>query len=199
MSVVKRDHNPEDDVRAAAPMTEAALEQLIDRHADLVLRLAYTYVGNRADAEDLVQTVFLKAFAGAPSFSDAEHEKAWLIRVTANASKDALRARKRRAVPVALDERVSDTGVASLSEAGAVAFPATHDSAASSYEAPGPVTEAVLTLPPAYREVVFLYYYEEYSTREIAALTDSSEVAVRARLSRARKKMRAALEGVCHG
>lgn len=191
MSVVKRDHNPGGDVCTAAPMTEAALEQLMDRYADLVLRLAYTYLGNRADAEDLVQTVFLKAFASAPSFNDSDHEKAWLIRVTANASKDALRARKRRAVPVALDERASDAGAASLSGAPS--------STASSCEAPGPVTEAVLALPPAYREVVYLYYYEEYSTREIAALTDSSEVAVRARLSRARKKMRAALEGVCHG
>lgn len=172
-------------------MTETALEQLIGRHADMVYRLAYTYVGNRADAEDLVQTVFLKAFANDPSFTDAEHEKAWLIRVTANAGKDALRARKRRAVPVALDERAADAGAAALPE---VSGPVT-----SAYEAPGPVTEAVLALPPAYREVVFLYYYEDYSTREIAALTDSSEVAVRARLSRARKKMRAALEGVCHG
>lgn len=178
---MNRDHSPEDGVRAAgAPMTEAALEQLIGRHADMVYRLAYTYVGNRADAEDLVQMVFLKAFANAPSLTDAEHEKAWLIRVTANAGKDALRARKRREVPLALDERTADP-------------------CAPSPEAPGPVTEAVLALPPAYREVVFLYYYEDYSTREIAALTDSSEVAVRARLSRARKKMRAALEGVCHG
>lgn len=190
--MVKRDHDPEDGVRTATAMTEAALERLIVRYADLVFRLAYTYVGNRVDAEDVVQAVFLKAFTSAPPFNDAQHEKAWLIRVTANAGKDALRARKRRAVPVALDERAPDARAASLSE---VPGPVT-----SSYEAPGPVTEAVLALPPAYREVVFLYYYyEEYSTREIAALTDSSEVAVRARLSRARKKMRVALEGVCHG
>lgn len=168
------------------PLSASEVERLVDQYADLVLRLAFTYLGQRADAEDMVQTVFLKAMTAAPQFRDEGHEKAWFIRVTANACKDALRARSRRAVPVEYADEVPDREPDGSESAigGLDAFPG---------EA-SPVTAAVLELAPEYREVIFLYYYEGYSTREIADLLSCSDDVVRTRLSRARKKIRQRLE-----
>ena len=105
-------------------------------------------------------------------FDSPEHEKAWIIRATANACKDALRASHRRCV-----------GLEAVAEAIA---PEPPDST---------VLEAVMALPEKYREAVYLYYYEGYSVREIASMLGQSEAAVSAHLSRGRKSLRGTLGG----
>ena len=135
----------------------------------MLLRIAMTRLSSPADAEDVVQEVFLKLLTTRPHFRDLEHEKAWLIRVTVNGCRSRLRSpwRKRRT---------------ELSEG---------------LPAPEPeekvVLEAVLALPPRDRAAVHLYYYEGYSTPEISAMTGQSEGTVRSRLSRARQKLKALL------
>ena len=155
---------------------EDEARRLVETYADLILRLSYTYLKSTHDAEDLCQTVLLKLLQREAPFDSLAHEKAWVIRTTANACKDALRSSFRR-TSVGLD-------------------------AAANAEAPlppeSPVLDEVMALPQNYREAIYLHYYEGYSVREIAALTGRSEDAVAAHLSRGRGKLRIMLEGACN-
>lgn len=153
-------------------------KRLVNTYADLILRLSYTYLKSTHDAEDICQTVLMKLLDPGRSFESAEHERAWIIRATANACKDALRAAFRRA-NVALDK------------AG--------DAAAAKPPEDGEVLDLVMALPQKYREAIYLYYYEGYSVNEVAELTGRSEAAVAAHLSRGRGKLRGMLEGAYCG
>ena len=147
-------------------------QRLVDTYSDLILRLSFTYLKSTHDAQDICQTVFLKLLTLRPAFESPAHEKAWIIRTAVNACKDELRAFRRRSV--GLDEL-----------AGAAAPPAPDS----------PVLDAVAALPEKYREVIYLYYYEGYSIRELGGLLGRSEAAVTKCLSRGRQKLRAELGG----
>lgn len=144
--------------------TEA--ERIVSTYADTLLRLCFTYLGSVQDAEDIVQTVYLKLLVSGPEFQSPEHEKAWLIRTAVNACKDELRAFRRRAVPLDV-----------IPEKTAPEIPAS------------PVLDSVMALPDKYRGVIYLFYYEGYSIREIAGLLGRNETAVAAQLSRGRRKL----------
>ena len=152
---------------------KAEAERLVYTYSDLILRLSYTYLKSTHDAEDICQTVFLKLLTSGQTFDSPAHEKAWIIRTTANACKDALRSTFRRRT-VALEAAVS------------TAAPEAPDNA---------VLDAVMELPENYREAVYLHYFEGYSVREIAGLLGRSEAAVTAHLSRGRHKLRTTLGG----
>ena len=118
----------------------------MERYADTVWRLCLIHLKNRADAEDVFQTVFLKYVLSTAAFESDEHEKAWFIRVTVNACRDLLRSFFRsRTVP--LDELA--------------------DLPANVPEDHREVLDAVLALPAKYRDVVYLHYYEGYTAPEI--------------------------------
>lgn len=152
---------------------KAEAERLVYTYSDLILRLSYTYLKSTHDAEDICQTVFLKLLTSGQTFASPAHEKAWIIRTTANACKDALRSTFRRRT-------------VALEAAASTAAPEAPDSA---------VLEAVMELPENYREAVYLHYFEGYSVREIAGLLGRSEAAVTAHLSRGRHKLRTTLGG----
>ena len=154
------------------PIDRTEAERLVQTYSDMILRLSYTYLKSTQDAEDICQTVFLKLLTGGQTFDSPAHEKAWIIRATANACKDSLRAAHRRNV--------------GLEAAAETAAPEAPDST---------VLEAVMALPKKYREAVYLYYYEGYSVREIASMLGQSEAAVSAHLSRGRKSLRGTLGG----
>ena len=147
------------------------MERLVAVYGPSIYRLAYARTGQRADAEDGMQEVFVKLLRAKPAFRDEEHRKAWLLRVTANCAADFHRAaRRRQAEP--LSEQV----------------PAPE-------EPEGDVLAAVCALPPKYRSAVHLFYYEELSVAEIAGILGLSRGAVKTRLSRARAMLRERLEG----
>ena len=147
----------------------------VQRYAQMILRLCFTYSLGRADAEDVCQNVFLKLLQCDRRFADEGETRAFIIRMTINECKDALKSGwRRRTVP--LDE---------LIEREAPGLPA-QDSG---------VLAAGQRLPLKYREAVYLYYYEGYNTEEIAALAGVKPAAVRQRLARAREKLRKELEG----
>ena len=152
---------------------EVEAERLVGAYADLILRLSYTYLKSTHDAEDICQTVLLKLMGAPARFEGPEHERAWVIRTTANACKDVLRSGHRRRT---------------------VGLEAAPDAAAPE-EPESEVVDAVMALPEKYREAVYLYYYEGYSVREVAALLGRSEAAVSAHLSRGRKSLRQTLGG----
>ena len=147
----------------------------VQRYAQMILRLCFTYSLGRADAEDICQNVFLKLLQCDRRFADEGETRAFIIRMTINECKDALKSGwRRRTVP--LDE---------LIEREAPGLPAQSSG----------VLAAVQRLPLKYREAVYLYYYEGYNTEEIAALAGVKPAAVRQRLARAREKLRKELEG----
>lgn len=155
----------------------ADIAAAIDAHGDAVLRFALCRMRNRADAEDVFQTVFLRLFQHAPTFENDTHARAWLLRVTANCCNDLYRdTLRRRQVPI--DE-------ASQFE-GASGFPNKQTETLQS---------AIAELPEAYRTALHLHYVEGYKTHEIAAITGEKPGTVRAHLHRARKALKAALEG----
>ena len=140
---------------------------LAEQYAGLLYRLAYARTGSRADAEDVMQEVFVRLLRARPEFRDEEHAKAWLLRVGARCAADVLRAPWRRR------EGPLDDGLPAPEPPGE-----------------GGVVEAVLALPTQYRMAVHLYYYEELSVAEIAAVLGKSEGAVKSRLFRARALLR---------
>ena len=141
-----------------------------ENYTDTVYRVAVHNTRDARDAEDVTQEVFEKLLTCRKPFRDEEHLKAWLIRVTVNGCKSRLRAPWRRRTAPLLET-----------------YPA-----ATREE--GETLEAVLALPPRERAAVHLFYYEGYRTAEIAAMTGEAEGTVRARLSRARKKLKHLLE-----
>ncbi len=196
--------------RESPPCTaRQTVERLVGAYADLVLRLSYARLGSVHDAQDICQTVFLKLLqlkdTGKANFADAEHEKAWVIRVTINACTDLLRSGWRtKVVPLESTQRPGgETGRAAEqpynsddAEAPDNPAPADEQTQPSGDPAQGSrVLEAVNELPAALRTSIYLRYYEGYSTDEIAQLTGDTPDTVRKHLSRGRAKLRDALEG----
>ena len=144
--------------------------ELARAYAPAIYRLAYARTGSRADAEDIMQEVFVRLLRAGPDFADRAHARAWLLRVAANCANDWFRAPwRRREGPLT-------------------------DSLPAPEHEDGGVVEAVLALPAKYRTAVHLYYYEELSVAEIAKITGKSESAVKSRLFRARAMLRERLE-----
>ena len=157
---------------------EQEVNRVIEQYGDMVLRLCMVYLKNHSDAEDIFQTVFLKYAISSRGFDSAEYEKAWLIRVTANACKDHLKSFFRnRTVP--LENILEDVQEIDREQ----------------YE----VLEAVLTLPQQYREVIYLHYYEGYTAAEIGGILKKNPNTVYTHLSRAKELLRNSLGGALHG
>lgn len=167
-------------------MNKEEYENAVNRRLDMVVRLAYTYLKNFAEAEDAAQEVFLRLFKEDISFDSAEAEKAWLIRVTANYCIN----RRRLAWFSRRDHRDIADYVSNdiIGNVGSDEF--AHVEMSGSEQA---VLEAVMSLPLKYRTAIHLYYYEEYSVKEISQLTGVKESTVRTRLQRGRERLRAAL------
>lgn len=149
----------------------------IDRYADMVYRLALAQMKNTTDADDLFQEVFVRLVSHIQDLESWEHVKAWLIRVTVNCAKKHF-------------GRYWNKNVDLVEDPGRIA------AGGSGYELPetDPVWEAVLRLPPRYRLAVHLYYYEQQTAAQIAALTQQKESTVRSQLYRAREMLRKMLE-----
>ncbi len=143
-----------------------------EKYKDTVFRVALNYLGSMDDADDMVQEVLLKLYVSGKRFNGEDHIKRWLIRVTLNLCNNAVRSRKRQ----------SETPVEELTVA--IPFKEEEDIALFS---------AVMALPERYRTPLYLFYYEEYSAREIGELLHLRETAVTTRLSRARSMLKAAL------
>ena len=150
--------------------TEEYITRVVEQYSPMLLRLALTRVNCTADAEDVVQEVFLKLLTAQPRFRDGEHERAWLIRATLNRAIDLRRAASAREL--------------SLEEAAGAAAPE-----------PPQLLSAVQALPEKYSTVIHLYYYEGYNIWEIAKLLGLPAPTVGTRLSRGRAKLKELLKG----
>lgn len=150
------------------------LNRVMEAYADMVRRICFVHLKNRHDTEDIFQNVYLKYLVHEKVFESVEHEKAWFARVTINACTDHLRYLSRRKwVPLEV-----------IKEEGKVIEGASAE-----------VLETVLQLPEKYRNVIYLYYYEEYSAVEIAEILGRKENTVYSWLMRAKKLLREKLGG----
>ena len=147
-------------------------ERLANTYADAILRLSYTYLKNTHDAQDICQTVFVKLLMEPREFKSPEHERAYILRMAANACKDLLKS------PWRQRSQSLDVGLE-------VPAPQAGD---------GSVLEAVNQLPPHHRAVIYLFYYEGYSTRDIARMLGRKESTVRSDLRRGREKLKKLLK-----
>lgn len=153
--------------------SEQEVNRAVEQYADTVRRICLVHLKNYADTEDIFQTVFVKYLLHTAPFASPEHERAWIIRVTINACKDLLRSVfHRRTVPL---EEVAELP----------APPEEHRA----------VLQAVQALPGAYRDVVYLHYYEGYTAPEIAGILGKNVNTIYTRLTRARGLLRQALGG----
>ena len=153
-------------------MDKQVYMEAVNRNSHRVFLLALSFTRQRQDAEDVMQTVFLKLWKHPVEFTDETHMDKWLTRVTVNESRSLLRARARD--PISIEE---------LETLGAVA------------EQPEEreLIAAVMQLPEPLRAVIHLHYYEDLPIIEIADLLKISQAAVKMRLVRGRNLLKSAL------
>ncbi len=150
--------------------TNDSIERLVETYSGMLLRLASTRLRNTMDAEDAVQEVFLYLIEHGVTFKNAEHEKAWLIRATLHRVSDLRRRASEKEIPY---EDLSDRGTAPPEAS---------------------LLEELRSLPETYAAVLYLFYYEGYSIREIAGLLKISQAAVGTRLHRGRTLLKRILK-----
>ncbi|MBP3700665.1 MAG: sigma-70 family RNA polymerase sigma factor [Lachnospiraceae bacterium] len=158
--------------------SEEEVNQAIERYADMVRRICLVHVKNDADTEDIFQNVFLKYALSSVCFENAEHEKAWMIRVTINACKDWLKSFFRTHT-VSLDQ----------------VWERPESLEPEHWE----VWEAVASLPEKYRDVIYLHYYEGYTAPQIAQILGRNVNTVYTLMTRARKILKETLGGDVDG
>ena len=148
------------------------IARIVEAYSSMLLRLALNRTQSIPEAEDIVQTVYLRLLRANPVFRSTSHEKAWLLRTTINLCKDYRKSASRRTnVP--------------LEEAALAALP----------PETAEVLDAVNQLPESDRYAVYLFYYERMPIGEIAHILGEKEGTVSSRLSRARKKLKTLLKG----
>ena len=146
-------------------------QALLTTYGNRILRLAYSYLHNMEDAEEILQDTLIQYLKAAPVFENEAHETAWLFRVAGNLSKNRISYNK-----VRYTDELKETLAAEERED--LSF----------------VWEAVKELPVTYREVIHLFYYEGCSTGQIAAILQQKESTVRSRLMRGREKLKLILK-----
>lgn len=159
-----------------------AVELALNLFGDDILRIAYSYLKRREDAEDIVQETLIRFMQSKLQFDTEQQVKAWLLRVAVNLCKDYLKSavhKKQTSMPEGYD-------VAAEEETPMV-------------EEESDVLQALMSLPEKYRSALHLYYYEEYTTKEIAEILDKKESTVRSLLKRGREKLAERLEAVGAG
>jgi len=160
-------------------MTKEQLSIDVAEYRSVVYRLAFGCMGNRFDAEDVVQDTFLRLYQHKKGFADEEHKKAFLLRVASNRCKDLHKSawfRKRADLNENIPGGDSNCLINKIFN-----------------ESESILREYVLRLKPNYRAVIFLYYYEGYTAAQIGGILKMSETAVTTRLSRARNQLRSEL------
>lgn len=147
------------------------LEQIIQTYSDMVYRLALSRTRNKEHAEDVFQEVFLRLTRNIPQFESKEHQKAWLIKVTINCSKNVLNSNWFKSTTPLTEEICFENKQR-------------HE-----------IYYEVQKLSIKDRTIIYLFYYEGYKTNEISKIMDINENTIKSRLKRCREKLKFSLEG----
>ena len=158
-----------------AERPERETVEIMDQLGNAILRLAYSYLHNMEDAEDILQETLIKFVTTKPVFENEKHRKAWLLTVAANLAKNRIEYNRVRSSEE-LNEEIA--GAAPEEEEDDLSY----------------VWEAVKKLPDNQREVIHLFYQEGYKTAEIANILGRKEATIRSDLKRARDKLKEILK-----
>lgn len=162
---------------------EKLLESLIEDYGTELKRIAYLYVKDHALAEDIIQEVFISSYHHLDSFRQESSYRTWLMRITVNKSKDAL---KRWSFRNFISKADIEPEMLNIH---------TPESDTVSGIEKKELIQAVLKLPIKLREVIILFYYKDFSVVEISSILQLNENTIKTRLFRAREKLRTKLEG----
>ncbi len=154
----------------------AAVELALDLYGNDILRLSFSFLKSKEDAEDIVQDTLIRFMQSGNVFQNEEQMKAWLLQVAANLCRDFLKSAQRKKT---------------------VSLPEGYDMAVEENlpEGESEVLQAVMALPEKYRSAIHLYYYEEFSTKEIAEILGKKEATIRSLLKRGREKLENMMKG----
>lgn len=150
------------------------IEISLKKYSDMVYRICYLYLRNNAEADDVFQEVFLKLLQhkSKTAFESDEHEKAWIIRVTTNKCKDILKSFWKRKIDSIEDMELPFED-----------------------KTENELMQVILSLPEKYKNVIYLYYYEDYTVPEIAKMLKKNENTIYSNLRRARALIKKKLGG----
>lgn len=163
---------------------EKVLDHLMDKYGNSILHLAYSYVGNREIAEDLTQEIFVKCYQKMDQYQKRSSLKSWLWRIAINHCKDYLKSWHYKHIVIS-DEQAKCTSSGEREVEHEVI---------QKYE-DEQLVQAVLSLPDTYREVLYLYYFEELKIKEISNLINVNQNTIKTRLKKAKEILKDRLEG----
>ena len=162
---------------------EDLIDEIMNKYGQEVLQLVYSYVNNKEVAEDLTQDIFVKCYKSLHTYKGNSNLKTWLWRIAINHCKDYLKSWYNKKVIVTEDDF---TYMGSQKESvEQIVIQSAEDSRLAS---------AVMNLPIKYREVIYLFYYEELSIKEIAMVIDVKENTIKTRLKKAKELLKEGLE-----
>ncbi|MBO1511524.1 sigma-70 family RNA polymerase sigma factor [Metabacillus bambusae] len=162
---------------------EEVIAEIMKRYGQEILQLVYSYVNNRAIAEDLTQEIFIKCYKAYPTFNKKSKLRTWLWRIAINHCKDYLRSWYNKNVIIAEEESTKFSSKKESIEQTVI-----------QKDEDNRLVSAVMNLPIKYREVIYLFYYEELLIKEIAVLIEEKESTVKTRLRRAKELLKDSLE-----
>jgi RNA polymerase sigma-70 factor, ECF subfamily len=155
---------------------DVMIDEMMNRYGQEVLQLVFSYVNNRSIAEDLTQDIFVKCYKGLHTYRGKSKLRTWLWRIAINHCKDFLKSWYNKNVVITEDEPLNNTTKKEMVEQTVI-----------QREADDQLISTIMLLPIKYREVIYLYYYEELPIKEIAVLTEVGDNTVKTRLRRAKE------------
>lgn len=160
------------------------IDEMMTRYGQDILRLVFSYVENEAIAEELTQDIFVKCYKSLHTYRGKSTLKTWLWRIAINHCKDFLKSWYNKKVINTGEELLNNKPSNEAVEQTVI-----------QKEEEGQLVSALMDLPIKYREVIFLFYYEELSIKEIAMMTEVGENTVKTRLRRSKQLLKERLEG----
>lgn len=167
---------------------EAIISEAMKRYGQDVLQLAYSYVNNKALAEDLTQDIFIKCYKSLHTFTGKSTFKTWLWRIAINHCKDFLKSWYNKNVVISEEESTSCSSLKEQVEQEII-----------QKDEDQRLAEAVMSLPIKYREVIHLFYFEELAIKEISAVLEVKENTIKTRLKKAKELLKKRLEEQSNG
>lgn len=162
---------------------EDLIDEIMNKYGQEVLQLVYSYVNNKEVAEDLTQDIFVKCYKSLHTYKGKSDVKTWLWRIAINQCKDYIKSWYNKKVIVTEDDFM-------YMESQKESVEQTVMQNAEDRE----LASAVMNLPIKYREVIYLFYYEELSIKEIATVIDVKENTIKTRLKKAKELLKKGLE-----
>jgi RNA polymerase sigma-70 factor (ECF subfamily) len=160
------------------------IDEIMDLHGQEILQLVYSYVNNKQVAEDLTQEIFIKCYKSLHTYNGKSKLRTWLWRIAINHCKDFLKSWYNKNVVVTGEEPANHMTKKEMVEQVVI-----------QKEEDNELISVLMTLPIKYREVIYLFYYEELPIKEIAVVTEVNDNTVKTRLRRAKELLKERLEG----